>query len=299
MLQGVETAAAWRRATCTRNPFPALCCARDPAPPRRPRRPRARRRRGTRRCARSSARGRVELDRRLVLPAGRQRRDRRGAVHDPQPLRLRPAQALRHHRRPAAGDAGPVVVPPRLPAAGAAGPGRRAHRHVQQAEPARAAHQPPAGARRGLGRGRRRHLRRSAGRLLLPGGVQLAARGRRGRGRQRAAHGAVVVPGQRPPARPRRRRPADAGPAGQAGGQQRTVEGSRPGRDHDRVALARHRADGALPRLLRRRPLPDREIRHPDRALVDRRVPPASGVRTGPRAARPATQRRSRSASPS
>ena len=95
-------------------------------------------------------------------------------------------------------------------------------------------------------------VRRRTGRRAVARREQLAGRRQRGRDHERAAHGDVVVPGQRPPARQGVVRHPDHGAAGERGGRERRpgrTQAARPGHR----ALAGGRADGALPRLLRGR----------------------------------------------
>ncbi len=60
-------------------------------------------------------------------------------------------------------------------------------------------------------------------------------------------------PVQRPPARQGDRGREDPGPQRPRGDLQRRAQGAQGGQEVDHLALARRRADGALPRLLRRR----------------------------------------------
>ncbi|NHA01903.1 hypothetical protein G5V59_25830 [Nocardioides sp. W3-2-3] len=138
-----------------------------------------------------------------------------------------------------------------------------------------------------------RRLRRLPGALPLRRGAQLAGRRRGGRGDERAPHGAVVVPLQRPPQRQGRLRHPRHHPSGQAGDQQRQLRRAhRPGHQGHH-ALADERPDGDLPRVLRGGPVPgrDRPQRLGDPLRQRGLGAPAEG-RPGPGDGRAAPQRR-------
>ena len=175
-------------------------------------------------------------DRRPVLPARRQRRHRRPLLRRPRPLRVRPGRLSGVDRAPVARPPQDLSsLQPRLPAAGELGARRRPARCDFTQDRARAGRR----ARRyGAGERRRRAGSRYAGRpasLRLRRREQLAGRRRRGRGDEPAAHGAVVVPGQRPPARQgpdAHQHHRAAGTSVVANGDPGQAAGPRPAGDH-------------------------------------------------------------------
>ena len=203
--------------------------------------------------------GRVRRDRRPVLPARRQRWHRRPALRRPRPLRVRHRAAHGPHDAHGAGDPGPVAVQPRLPAQGDPGPRGRPRGGVRPGQPARAAdHARRAAAAAGqVLTVEVRYAGRPAD-ASLPRREELARRRPRGRHDERAAHGSVVVPRQRPPAGQGHHGRADHRAEAAQGDLQRLA--GRPGGQgragHDPLAV--QRADGAVPRVLR-----GRELRRP------------------------------------
>ena len=192
--------------------------------------------------------------RRPVLPARRQRRDRRAAVPHRRLVPIRRRAAARRDPDPAARHPGPGVLQPRLPAAGRPGHRGRPPCGLRPGDPApRARHHAEDRAEGGGERARGGRVRRSARALRLPRREQLAGERPRGRGHEPAAHGALVVPVQRPPARQGPGRHHDHGAARQAGRRQRPpgLAGPAPAGPGG-VPLGRRRADGAVPRVLRR-----------------------------------------------
>ena len=130
--------------------------------------------------------------------------------------------AQRPHPDRAHRHAGPAELLAGLPAQGLEGHRRRRAGGVREdgRRPRAADHALPA-AGRGHRAPRRGDVRRQAGQVRLRRGAQLAGQLARGRDDERAAHGAVVVPGQRPPARQGARRRQGAGAARTRGDLQR------------------------------------------------------------------------------
>ena len=136
---------------------------------------------------------------------------------------------------------------------------------------ARAADHPGRAAGRRQQAHRRGGVRRPPGAALLRRGAQLAGQQARGRHDERAAHGAVVVPRQRPPARQGDRRREDPrSPTAARSSPTASCAAARSASASTQLALARRRADGALPRVLRRRRLRDREGQAPRPAVARR-----------------------------
>ena len=146
---------------------------------------------------------------------------------------------------------------------------------------ARAADHPRRAAGGGVHAPGRRPLRRQPRREALRRRAQLAGQRPRGRGDEPAAHGAVVVPRQRPPQRQgdlrhlHDRRPRSRGDRQRHAGQQEEDPA------HGHVALAGRGPDGDVPRVLRRRRLPDRARHHRRAAVGQRRLHSSSASATG------------------
>ena len=177
-------------------------------------------------------------------------------------------------RSPSARHRGPVPVQPRPAAAGRVGARRRAGGGVRRTT-GTSWHHPGAPAGRGhRRRGRGRYAGRP-GRSGTSGSANWLADDREVVDDERAAHGAVVVPGERPPDRQGAVRHRGPG----AGGRQVVANGAPvdrvQARRHHDLALAGGRPDGPLPRVLRRRRLPGRPGRARRSALVRRGVPAA------------------------
>ena len=217
--------------------------------------------------------GRQQRHRRRLLAAGRQRRHRRRVVPHQEPLRPRHPAPGGPHGPGADRDRRPRQLQPRLPAADDEGDRRRRAAPALATRQARAADHPrrrrwPRGPRTGssstyAGNPDEQEVRRRA---------QLAGQRPRGRGDEPAAHGAVVVPGQRPPQRQgdlrrlHHRRPRPRGHRQRHPGEQEEDPA------HRHLALARRGPDGHLPGVLRRRRLRGRARHHPRDPVGQRRL---------------------------
>ena len=116
--------------------------------------------------------------------------------HLPAPQR-RPHRAHHGHGDR---DPGPVVAQPRPDAHAGRRPGERCARDVREGRQARAHRHPRHAGRRRRGAGGRGPLPRHAAAAGLGRRAAVPGRARRGGGDEPAAHRALVVPGQRPPA---------------------------------------------------------------------------------------------------
>lgn len=246
---------------------------------------------------RRSNRGRIgrsgHRHRGSVLPRGRERRHRRPLLRHPRhlsvhrsPHRTDPADPA--HEGPAA------LVRPRLPAAGLVGAAVHGSCHVHPTRPPRATDPAETPDRRREDGQRHGAVRRTPGTLQLRGGAQLGRHGARGRGGQRAAHGAVVVPGRRPSAgqgadgHPRHRPPRPAG------GLQRPSPRGTPDRPPRDVPLGRRRPDGDVPGVLRGRPVRDPTGHGAPSSLLPRGLAPPRRGAAGQRRDRPPEDARDR-----
>ena len=164
----------------------------------------------------------------------------------------------RHRRHAAHHRSGSELVRPRLPAPGLDGHALDRRRHLQPPgtnHELRITAAPPDPGRPSTSRSPVSVRRHARARTRYAGESNWVADRERGRGGQRAAHGALVVPHQRPPAR----QGPDGHPRHRAAATGRScptaASSAYAGTPGSRRTTGARRPDGDVPRLLRGRPL--------------------------------------------